>query len=152
MSPGGKPLLFVGIYQEGLKGSSYCQSAVRKSDKRKGQFWKFMMEKGNFKIDNLMNFDDLAYIEKAFTGVDQLVNIIMDLKLNQSYFVDNEFEQDPTWNRKKIKSWSTTSRIMIVFLYADEQESQIARKLLYGEDYVVPVSYTHLTLPTIYSV
>ena len=137
LSPGRKPMLFFGIYQEGLKGSSYCQSAISKSDERKEKFWKFMMEKGNFKIDNLMNFYDFKYTEKTFTRVEQLVNIIIDLKLNQGYFVDNEFEQDPTWNKKTIKSWSTTSRIMLVLLYADEQKSQIARKLLYGEDYVV---------------
>ena len=137
LSPGGKPMLFVGVYQEGLTASSYCQSAIKKSYERKEKFWKFMMEKGNFKIDDLMNVDDFTYTEKTFSSVDQLVNIIIDLKLNQSYFVDNEFEQDPTWNKKKIKSWRTTSRLMIMFLYADEQKSQIARKLLYGEDYVV---------------
>ena len=137
LSPGGKPMLFVGVYQEGLSGSSYCQSAIRKSDERKEEFWKFMMEKGNFKIDNLMTFDDFTYTEKTFTNVDQLINIIIDLKLNQTYFVNNELEQDPTWNKKKIKSWSHTSIIMIMFLYADKQKSQIVRKLLYGEDYVV---------------
>lgn len=81
-----------------------------------------------------MNFDDFTYTERTFTDVDQLVDIIIDLKLNQSYFVDDKREHDPTWNRINIKS---NSRIMIVFLYADEQGSLVASKLLYGEDYVV---------------
>ena len=136
LSPGRKPMLFVGVYQESLAGSSYCQSAMRKSDEWKEEFWKSII--GKFQhVDNLMNFDDFTYTERTFTDVDQLVDTIIDLKLNQSYFVDDKREHDPTWNRINIKSWNTTSRIMIVFLYADEQGSLVASKLLYGEDYVV---------------
>ena len=136
LSPGKKPMLFVGIFQEGFSGSSYCQSAIRINNDWKEQLLDSVIRKLPY-FDNLMISDDITYSDKTFTGVDQLANIILDLKLNQSYFVDNELEQHPTWNRLKIKSWRTSSRIMIVFLYADEQETQFASQLLYGENYLV---------------
>ena len=142
LSPGGKPMLFVGIFQQDLAGSTYCQAAIRKGDLRKEQFFNSMMDRENFQvisINNIMTADDFTYIEKTFVGFDQLTEIIVGLKLNQSYFVDNDLEQDPKWNELKIQSWSTLSRIIMVVVYAGELESLLVKDFLYGEDFLVLV-------------
>ena len=136
LSPGGKPMLFIGVFQRGTNfssSSSYCQSAVKQGYLWREQLWGIE----NFQTKNLMKMEDFTYIEKVFDDFDQLTEIIVGLKLDKSYFVDDSIQENPEWNNHKIESWSTLSRIMLVVVFAGEEETGLLREILYGDDFPI---------------
>jgi len=89
-SPGGQPMLFYGIFQQCptdqvVTNSKLCQSAVQHANRDKNKFWKFILEKGKFKINNLMNENDFLYIHETFCSQDEAAQIAINLKLNHYY-------------------------------------------------------------------
>jgi len=141
-SPGGQPMLFYGIFQQCpidqvVTNSKLCQSAVQHANRDKNKFWKFILEKGKFKINNLMSENDFLYIHETFCSQDEAARIAINLKLNHSYFVKKSTNAEPKWNGKEIRNWNTTSRITYVMLFASTQFSTFFSEVFLGEKFIV---------------
>jgi len=142
LSPGGQPMLIVGIFQQclndhGVAESKLCQAAVQHANDKKREFWKLILEKAQYKINNLMKPDDFLYIHKTFCSYDEGTRIYINLKLDHSYFVKNRTSIEPKWNRNKINNWETTSRITYVMLFVSNQMAFHFRNYFVDEKFIV---------------
>ena len=82
--------------------------------------------------------DDFQYEAKTFCHQQEAVKFLADVKLNQSYYVNNATQEKPKWNRLHIQNWRFISRVIQIIIYSEDvATSNILRSVLYGEDFIV---------------
>ena len=148
LSPGGQPMLIIGLFQQNcsstnssnhtLTDSTLCQAAIEGANTRKQEFWRFMIRQAEYRINGKMNVDDFEYEAKSFCHQQEAVQFLIDVKLNQSYYINNATQGKPKWNELDIQNWRFTSRVIQIIIYSEDvATSNIFRSVLYGEDFIV---------------
>ena len=153
LRPGGERMMFVSIsYQEQngtdvhrktteIKDSDVsdhvlCQAAIDRVNKTKNIFWKFALEKGKYKVKNVSP-NDIEYVKLEFKTHQEAVKIIVELKLNHMYFVDNSTQPVPRWNDLPIKNWNSASKILFVMINCPAEFINVFKDNLLDENYTV---------------
>ena len=160
LNPGGQPMLIIGLFQQNcnrsknnsnhtVADSMLCQVAIKGANRRKHEFWKFLIRQGKYRINGKMNANDFEYEAKTFCYQQEAVKFLTNVKLNSSYYVNNAIQEKPKWNRINVQNWRSTSRVIQIIIYSEDvATSKILRSLLYGEDFIV--TFVNHNLPDYY--
>ena len=139
-------MLFIGIFEsctqssqnETISDSMLCQKVIQKTNLNKHEFWRFAAQRGNYDIKDLLDANDFTYQSYTFCSHEEAVEIAVNIKLNQTYLVSNSTQKEPKWNKKSVKDWSRSSRIVLVMIHVARIEtSDTYRDLFLGENFVV---------------
>jgi len=148
-SPGGEPMLFISIFHQcprrsgniSTTASQLCRACVQSANKNKHSYWNFILKNNKLKINQLMNADDFQLIEFTYCSNTEAIQIAINLKLNKTFFVKNDQtskQKEPKWNRRGIKNWQKTSRVVYVIVYTSESlMSKFFSAIFLGERYIV---------------
>ena len=119
---------------ENLSEANACQRTARiMMKKQKNTIWNEISE--DFKHANtVIKPDDVQYIEMEFCRMEEAVNIMLDLKLNQTFLINNKLQDKPMWNKQYITKWRSRSRILFIMIHAPIKYSRTLASLLYGGD------------------
>ena len=151
LRPGGERMLFVSISYHGYgidignngnattTDSALCEAAIERANRTKSKFWEFALSKGGYRVKNITSSLDIQYINLRFDNHEEATQIAVELKLNRTYFVDNNSAQTtvPKWNDLPIKNWSRASKIMYVMINCPKEYIGVFKNNLFGEDYIV---------------
>ena len=143
LRPGGDPMVIVGLYhqcpgEENVTQSNICQAAVDYVYQYKKLSWKnYLKEKDFDQVGDLLTMDDVEYQVFNFCSITKAIQIAMSLKVNDSYFVSKKEQHIPQWNKRNVKFWQYTSRIILVIIHAPNEISKLLQEIFFGEDFVV---------------
>ena len=147
MRPGNEPMLFVGLFQNCIStdhrphtsdtNAGICKVAMEKAYQNKQQYWSHVLHISKFDLKGTINPDDMTFQSYTFCTHSEAVQLGVQLKLNQSFFVSNKMQETPRWNKQRLKDWQQISKIIHILVYASEEVSHFLEQFLFNEDYVV---------------
>ena len=150
LRPGGKKMLFISINHfcgsntasrdvprnSNITDSGLCEASIQYTNKMKSRFWDFALEKGEYEIKrNITSPSDFQYLNLRFCTRQEAIQIVIEMKLNETFFVKGSKQTPPKWNGFPLKS--TASRIMFVMINCPVLYVNIFKNNLFGQDYIV---------------
>ena len=132
-------MLVLGLFQRCESGSSsMCQQTLEWTDERREDFWNYILHRERHNVRNVISIHDFEYRNMTFCTIDEATQLVLDIFLNEIYFVSDSIQINPQWNGLKIQDWQKTSKIVSVLIYADDVEiSRLISQLLNGQDFPV---------------
>ena len=134
---------------ENLTEANACQRTARIMMKSQHRNTIWTSISADFRHANaIIKLDDMEYMEMEFCQMDEAVNIILDLKLNQTFLISNKQQQHiAKWNKLNIIKWRSQSRILFIMIHSPVKYSRTLASLLYGDDTPVVLLNSHVQIP-----